>query len=127
MDGTTSRLTIASLICPVHPLDLSVGPRMIALGQPMFDPVLTTGAIERVAAEPGGRTGSVLWQIGELDAIVGEHDLNPAGQGGDKGLQEGARGLRIGLVDELSDRKLGGAVDRDEEIELSVCTSAMST
>jgi len=63
------------LDCPVHPLDLSVGPRVIGLGQPMFDPVLTTGAIERVAAEPGGRTGSVLWQIGELDAIVGEHDL----------------------------------------------------
>ena len=41
---------------PVHPLDLSIGPRMIRLGQPMLDPVLTTGAVERVAAEPGGRT-----------------------------------------------------------------------
>ena len=51
------------------------------------------------------------------------------GHGGDKGLQEGARGLRIGLVDELGDRELGWAVDRDKEIELAlrVCTSAMST
>jgi hypothetical protein len=40
---------------PIHPLDLSIGPRMIGLGQPMFDPVLTTGAAEGVAAEPGGR------------------------------------------------------------------------
>ncbi len=64
------------LDCPVHPLDPSVGPRVIGLGQPMFDPVFTTGAIERVAAEHGGRTGSVLWQIGELDAIVGKHDLD---------------------------------------------------
>jgi len=86
----------------------------------MFDPVLTTGAIERVAAEPGGRTGSVLWQIGELDAIVGEHDLDSVGHGGDKGLQEGARGLRIGLVDELSDCELGGAVGLDEEIEFAL-------
>jgi hypothetical protein len=28
------------LDCPVHPLDLSIGPRMIGLGQPMLDPVL---------------------------------------------------------------------------------------
>ena len=41
--------------CPIHPLDLSIGPRMIELGQLMFDPVLTTGAAEGVAAEPGGR------------------------------------------------------------------------
>jgi hypothetical protein len=50
-----------------------------------------------------------------LDAVVGEHDLDPVEHGG-----EGARGLRICLVDELSDRELGGAVDRDEEIELAL-------
>ena len=44
----------------------------------------------------------------------------PVGRGGDKGLQEGARGLRIGLVGELSDRELGGAVDGDEETELAL-------
>ena len=44
------------LDCPVHPLDLAVRPRMIGLGQPMLDPVLTTGTVEGVAAEPGGRT-----------------------------------------------------------------------
>ena len=42
------------------------------------------------------------------------------GRGGDKGLQEGAPGRRIGLVDELSDCELGGAVDGDEEIELAL-------
>src|SRR5215831_11321800 len=93
---------------------------MIGLGQPMLDPVLTTGAVERVTAEPGGRAGPVLWQIGELDSIVGEHDLDLVGHSGDKGLQEGARSLRIGFVDELSDRELGGAVDRDKEIELAL-------
>jgi hypothetical protein len=41
---------------PMHPLGLSVGPRMIRLGQPMLDRVLTTDVVERVAAEPGGRT-----------------------------------------------------------------------
>ena len=42
------------LDCPVHPLDLSIGPRMIGLGQSMFDPMFPTGAIERMAAEHGG-------------------------------------------------------------------------
>jgi len=41
--------------CSVHPLDLPIGPRMIGLGQPMLDPMFSTGAIERMAAEPGGR------------------------------------------------------------------------
>jgi hypothetical protein len=46
---------IAAMMLPTLSLDLSIGPRMIGLGQPMFDPVLTTGAVEGVAAEPGGR------------------------------------------------------------------------
>ena len=104
----------------VHPLGLSVGPGMIGLSQPMFNPVFCTYAVERVAAEPGGRARSVFWQIGELDSIVGEHDLDPVGHGGGEGLQEGARGLCISLVDELSDSKLGGAVDRYVEIELAL-------
>jgi hypothetical protein len=55
-----------------------------------------------------------------LDSIVGEHDLNPVRHGGDKGLQEDARGLRIGLVDQPSDCQVRGAVDGDEEIELAL-------
>jgi hypothetical protein len=55
-----------------------------------------------------------------LDSIVGEHDLDPVGHTGDKGLQEGARGLHIGLADELSDRELGSSIDGDEEIELAL-------
>jgi hypothetical protein len=55
-----------------------------------------------------------------LDSIVGEHDLDSIRRGGDEDLQEGASGLRIGFVDELSDRELGGAVDCDEEIEFAL-------
>ena len=55
-----------------------------------------------------------------MDSVVGEHDLAPVGHGGDKGLEEGARGLHIGLVDELSDRELGSSINGDEEIELAL-------
>jgi hypothetical protein len=41
--------------CSAHSLDLGIGPRMIGLGQPMLDPVFSTGADERMAAEPGSR------------------------------------------------------------------------
>ncbi len=34
----------------VHPLDLTVGPRMVGLGQAMLDAVLVADAIEHVAA-----------------------------------------------------------------------------
>jgi hypothetical protein len=42
------------LDCPVHPLDLPIGPGMIGLGQSMFDPVFPTDAVEGMAAELGG-------------------------------------------------------------------------
>jgi hypothetical protein len=40
---------------PVHALDLSVGSRVIGFSQLMFDSVLTTGVVQGMAAEPGGR------------------------------------------------------------------------
>ena len=49
----------------VHPLDRSIGPKTIGFGQPVLDLVLTTDGVERVAAKPGGRTSSVLRQVGE--------------------------------------------------------------
>ena len=46
--------------------------------------------------------------------------ISTLGHGGDKGLQEGARGLHIGLMDELSDRELGSSIDGGEEIKLAL-------
>src|SRR6187200_1180212 len=35
---------------PVHPLDLTVGPRVIGLGQPMLDAIAAAGSVEGVSA-----------------------------------------------------------------------------
>ena len=45
-----------------------------------------------------------------------------------KVFEELPRRSAISLVDELGDRKLAGAVDADEQVQLAsaVCTSAMS-
>ena len=40
---------------PIHSLDLTVGPGMIGLGQPVFDAMTPTSAIEGVTAPDGGR------------------------------------------------------------------------
>src|SRR5262245_9738790 len=39
----------------VHPLDLSVGPRVVGLGQAMFDPMLPADAVEPMHPPAGSR------------------------------------------------------------------------
>jgi len=49
---------------PVHSLDLPIGPRMVWLGQPMFDAMMLTGPQEGVAAQHRGGAFAVLRQMG---------------------------------------------------------------
>ena len=104
---------------PVHPLDLPVGPWMFWLGQAMLDAMAPTGPVERVAAELCGGPVSVLRHIGELDAVVGQNDLDLIGDGFDQGVEEGRRGYRVGSFDDLDKGELRCPVDRDVKIELS--------
>ena len=61
----------------VHSLGLTIGPRMIGLGQLMSYAVLDAGAAEDVEAdEDTVRPRPILRQIGESDAIVGEHRVD---------------------------------------------------
>ena len=59
----------------VHALDLTVCPRMLDLGQAMFDAVLAAD-IEHVRHVSSCRTISVARREGKLDAIVGEHRVD---------------------------------------------------
>ena len=60
----------------VHSFDLAVGPGMVGFGEPVLDAMGAAHAIEGMATEPGGRALAVLGKIGELDAVVGEHDVD---------------------------------------------------
>jgi hypothetical protein len=55
----------------------------------------------------------------ELDAVVGEHGVDPVGHGGDEGDEEGRGGDPGGRLHQLDEGELAGAVDGDEEIELA--------
>ena len=57
---------------PVHPLDLTIGPRMVGLGQPVFDPMLGADAIEQMTCEPCCWPIAIARWMAELDSVVGQ-------------------------------------------------------
>ncbi len=63
----------------IHPLDLSVSPRMIDFSQPMLDAVLLADAVEQMFESP-----FILQAVGELDAVVREDGVNVVGHGGNQ-------------------------------------------
>jgi hypothetical protein len=59
----------------IHPLDLAIRPRMPHLREAVFNPVLATNAVEDV--REGVR---IQGAVGELNAGVGQHGVDPVGQ-----------------------------------------------
>ena len=104
---------------PVHPFDLAVGPRMVRLGQPMLDAMALAGPIEGMATQHRSWPFAVLREVGELDAVVGEHRVDEVGHGVDQGVEEGCCRLGVGAFDELHEGELRGPVDGNEEVELA--------
>lgn len=102
----------------VHPLDLAVGPRMVRLGQPVFDPVRLADHVE--AHRPGADGVPVAGLLGELDAVVGQYGVDLVGHRLQQALQELPSRAPIRRFNELGDGELGGPVDAHEEIELTL-------
>ena len=65
----------------VHPLSLSVGPRVIGFCQTVLDAVLTAEAIEQVHAETGCRAGTVTRRMAEPHPVVGQYRVDLVGRG----------------------------------------------
>lgn len=55
---------------PVHPLDLTVGSRMVRFGEPVFDVVCLADHVEADLTRPGGVSFGRL--LSELHAIIGQ-------------------------------------------------------
>ncbi len=56
----------------VHPFDLAVGPWVLDLGEPVFDPVFLAAHVEHVGHVGCGRAVGVARRERELDAIIGQ-------------------------------------------------------
>ena len=55
----------------IHPLDLSVSPRMIDFRQTMFNSVFVTDAVKQVHKRP-----FIFCSVGELNAVVSQNRVN---------------------------------------------------
>ena len=79
----------------VHPLDLTVGPKMVRLGKPVLDVIGFADHVKAHLARPGGV--AVAWLLGELNAVVGQDRVNAVGHGFQQVFQELPRCPSISL------------------------------
>ncbi len=104
---------------PVHPLHLSIRPRMLDFGQPVLDAILSAPHIEHV------RDVARCWSIGvagwkgELDAVVCQNSVDSVGNGVDQGDKEGRCRCPAGLSDQLHEGEFSRAINGDIEIKLA--------
>jgi hypothetical protein len=88
----------------VHPLDLTIGPRVVRRGKPVLDVVRLKDHVEAHLPRPGGVAIARL--VGELDAIVGQDRVDPVRRRFQQVLKELPRRSPVSLVDELGDGDL---------------------
>src|SRR3954470_3327022 len=81
----------------VHSLDLAIRPGMIDFGETVLDAVFSASQGEHVSDELRGGAIGIAWRQTELDAVVGEHDMDFVRHGGDQRGQELRGGHPVGL------------------------------
>ena len=101
----------------VHPLDLTIGPRVVRLGQTVLDPVCLTDHVKTHLPRPRGIPISGL--LGELDAVIGQDRMDPVGHDFHKVLQELPGSPSIRFFNQLNDGKFAGPVNGYEHKELA--------
>jgi hypothetical protein len=103
------------LNCPVHSLDLTIGPRVTDFCQPVLDGIFPADAHEDVL-----ECAAVPFPVDELDAIIGEDGVDPVGDGANEVSQDLCSHRLSGLGVELGEGKLGRSVNSHKEIELAL-------
>jgi hypothetical protein len=98
----------------VHPLNLTIGPRMVGFRQQMLDPI---GVADHVKAHRSG-TGRipVPGLLGELDAVICETGLDLVKLGSEHMLAELPSRSPVGIFHALGHSELTSAVSADEQI-----------
>ncbi len=97
----------------IHAFDLAVGPRVIDLGQPVFDGRFAAGALKDMLEDV-----VVALSIDELNTVISEDGVNFIGDGIDQVSQELRRHHFPSLIVELGEGEFGCPVHGHEEIEL---------
>ena len=88
------------------------GPGMVDLGEAVLDAVLPAAHREHVGDEAGGWPVGVARREAELDAVVGQYRVNPVGDGGDQGDEEGGGRDAVALSTSCTTANLSVATKR---------------
>ena len=116
----------------VHALDLAVRPRVARLGKPMLDIEFGAGELEGMTEEwllAGQHLFDVLGcpaiacRLGKVRAVVGEHGVDPVGNGCGERSEEVGRNTARGLLVQFDEGELRCSVDGNEEVELALLRS----
>ena len=105
---------------PVHPFDLTVRPRMVRLGEAMLDAVLPADLVEPMNSVARRPAVTIAGKVGELDAVIRKDGVQPVWDGFDQSFQKRHGGRPVGLVVQLGKSELRRAIDRYEQVELSL-------
>jgi hypothetical protein len=105
----------------VHAFGLTVGPRVIGLGQAVFDAVGNTYAVKDMRPqEAAAWSVAVFKKVGEGHPVVGQHGVNLVGKHIDDVFQEGRTFHLSRAVMKLDVGELRDAVDRQEHDQFSL-------
>lgn len=104
----------------VHPLGLTIGSRMVGLGELVLDAMLAADVVEDMAHPKCRWSVAVLRQVGESHAIVGEHGVYGIGEGGHDFTEKGGAVLLGGGIQESDMGELRDPVDGKEHEELAL-------
>ncbi len=100
---------------PVHALNLAIGPGVVHLCEAVLDPMLLAHTIEDMGAVP-----DVLLASGELDAIIGQHDVDAVRHSLNQVAQELSRLHLARALHKTNEGELACAVDGHEEAQLAL-------
>ena len=112
----------------VHPFDLTVGPRVVRLREPVLDLEIGAGEFEGMATErlagvshaPDVRgLPAAAGRLGEVRAIVGENGVDPIGDRLGKAAQEVCGDETGHPLVQLGEGELAGPVDGHEQVKLA--------
>ena len=101
----------------VHAFDLTVGPRMLDLGEAVLNAVLAAAHIKHMGQVPGRWAIGVTRRKCELNAVIGEHGVNFVRSGFNKRRQEDGRGRSASLLHKLYEGNFADPVDRNIQVE----------
>src|SRR5205809_2498602 len=68
---------------------------------------------------------TVFWQVGELNTVIGQHRMQPVWHCRDQGFQETHGGRTVRLLVQGDEGEFRGPIDRDEQVELSLCCAQL--